>query len=64
MKPTAKDGARKPVKFVESCGCVFCDLGLDPDDGINGRPVHMHRERGIGYSFCTHNELPPHEGAE
>ena len=44
-------------KITESCGCVFCDLGMEPDNSIDGRPVHTHRENGIGYSFCTHHEV-------
>lgn len=45
-------------KFTESCGCVFCDLGLEPDNTIDGRPVHSHRMDGVEcYMFCTHPSL-------
>ena len=48
---------KQAIRIVESCGCVFCDLGLEPDNSIGGLPLHMHPGRGIGYSFCTHPEL-------
>ena len=56
-------------KIVESCGCVFCDLGLEPDNVLGYMPVHMHPGKGIGYSFCTADELaaalpPPPEQHE
>jgi len=41
------------TKFTESCGCVFCDVGLEPDGNKDGRPTHSHPTRGDGYSFCT-----------
>lgn len=54
------DDVKKRVEDIhESCGCVFCDLGLDPDNSINGRAVHMHRDRGVGYTVCTHDEITP-----
>lgn len=28
--------------FVSSCGCVFCDLGIEPNGTRDGRPVHVH----------------------
>ena len=34
----------KPV--TESCGCVFCDLGLDPDIVIDGVKFHHVQRRG------------------
>ena len=43
----------EPVKITESCGCVFCDLGLEPDGSTEGRPTHSHPTRGRGWSFCT-----------
>lgn len=49
----------KKVEIVESCGCVFCDLGLEPEDLREGRPAHIHRDKGIGYSICTNDELTP-----
>lgn len=48
----------KVPKFTESCGCVFCDLGLESDDTIGGRATHSHPTRGIGYSFCTSPKPP------
>lgn len=48
------------TEITESCGCVFCDLGLEPDSIIAGRPVHMTRDRFKGYSLCTRCASPPH----
>ena len=56
---------RKTIQITESCGCVFCDVGLKPDEEINGWPAHLHPKRGTGYSFCTRDERlppPPSEG--
>ncbi|MER9356963.1 hypothetical protein NKI61_27360 [Mesorhizobium sp. M0514] len=39
-------------KITESCGCVFCDVGLEPES-IDGRLVHSHPTRGNGSSLCT-----------
>lgn len=44
------------AEATESCGCVFCDLGLEPDNSIDGRPVHTHGRNAIGYSFCSCDE--------
>lgn len=37
------------VEITESCGCVFCDLGLDPHPK-SGRLVHFAKE---GEVACT-----------
>jgi hypothetical protein len=29
-------------KTQRSCGCVFCDLGLEPNGTREGKPVHVH----------------------
>ena len=48
---------KRDPDVTESCGCAFCDLGLDPDNSINGRPVHMTNKVPMGYLLCTHDEL-------
>lgn len=54
----------RPEDVTESCGCVFCDLELTPVFNIDGRLVHTHPKRGIGYSFCTCDEPLPSASSE
>jgi len=39
------------AKIENSCGCVFCDIGLEPTM-IEGRPHHYTKQRG--YLLCEH----------
>lgn len=35
---------KEPVKAEASCGCPFCDLGIEPDaTDDDGRPVHTFK---------------------
>lgn len=40
----------------QTCGCMFCDLGLDPDLVIEG--VKFHHAPRRGNILCEREELP------
>jgi len=41
----ARCGYGRPAVY-DSCGCVYCDLGLDPDVEIEGVKFHHAPRRG------------------
>lgn len=40
----------------DSCGCIFCDLGLDPDVEIDG--VKFHHVTRRGNILCERKQEP------
>lgn len=57
MNGSDKPAPAAPV-IIDSCGCVFCDLGSIPRD-YNGKPAHFQRDHTI--VFCTKGAVPtPH----
>ncbi len=44
-------GDGQPVEVHDSCGCVFCDVGLEPERRF-GRLMH-HRDRCDDWVPCT-----------
>jgi hypothetical protein len=47
----------KDCRVTPSCGCVFCDLGLEPD-WIDAQPVHFLRKENR-YVECGNPESQP-----
>lgn len=45
----------------DSCGCIFCDLGLDPDVEIEGAKFHHVTRRGN--ILCERAAEPKHMAA-
>jgi hypothetical protein len=41
------------VMVTDSCGCVFCDIGLEPQNTIDGKPVHYMSDKPNDYRLCT-----------
>lgn len=55
LKPNSRSQAKRfgVSTVTDSCGCVFCDLDLEPEI-IEGEPMHMTE---MGKIRCTRDRV-------